>query len=133
MNEKTYREGDEEIVDAVPKEMPPVSAGMPAPTSINEGPAPDEQEGPAHPHIMAVLIVMKSDMTLEITSDLQGIKVQRKPSLRDVRDMCHSAYCDLQSTMVGKVAAENTVQSIRNTLADGPQKQQPAIVTPGRG
>ncbi len=139
--EKTYREGDDETVTppteenverSVTEDMPsPASVDAPGPVGVDMPKPVGTKETPA---LLAVLLVQRPDGILEATTNLPGIVTERTATLRDVRDMCHSMYCDLQASMVAKNTAGETLKSLHKAAQGSAQAQAQTplsrIVTP---
>lgn len=126
--ETSYREGEDKTVPAVaavPEQS--VAEDMPEAAGVSGEPAIGTKEVPA---LLSVLLVQRPDGVIEATTNLPGIVTTRTATLRDVRDMCHSMFCDLQSTMVAQNSAQETTGAFNKLL----QKQaaaKSAIITPG--
>jgi hypothetical protein len=106
MKKDGYREGNEE-----PTKLHPEETVEEAPTQEAE---PQEQ---MEIHETAILLVLTSDGRLEAATNLPNLPVRRQASLRDIRDLCHAMYSDIQVTLMGKSAAHESSQAIQRTLA----------------
>jgi len=101
-----YREGNEGVAQLRSKKE-----------DQPEGEQAENEGNTQEMHETAVLLVLTSDGRLEAATQLPSIPMRRQATLRDVRDICHAMYSDIQVTLVGKASAHESSAAIQRTLA----------------
>lgn len=54
----------------------------------------------------AILVVLMPNGSVEVSTDLEGFKMQKRASLRDAITMCKSAASELEITVIAKTVAK---------------------------
>jgi hypothetical protein len=93
-----YREGDE---DTVSKESEESKQDVVVKIHSKDGEIKELPE-------FAILIVSYSGGRLEAATKLPDMPMKREANLRDIRDACHTMYCDVNTTLVARATSHET-------------------------
>jgi len=121
--EEPYREGCDETV---PQEQEKVETQDDSEGEVVDLPQKKEdpveetgaQEEPKMVPIpdTAFLVLRHSDGRIEAVTNLPGINTSRVADLRDIRDISHSLFMDVSTTIYGKVTAREAASSLQQAV-----------------
>jgi len=128
--EEVYREGCDESKEA-PEENVVSLAKENLDEPDPENAKPQEEPQPENEQEVvpdtAFLIIRHTDGRVEATTTLPGFQMQRQAGLRDLRDISHSLYLDVCTTMNGRVTAHEAANSLQQAMV----KQQISKIAQG--